>query len=149
MIFINNCSAFTNDEIIEMAKFAGNNFDDFRILSRDNSLKVYDTILKEEEYSSMNFYFVADACWINVYSRKEIRDQKYLPLPDEFYLNIPAYKIEKLSNGNIFVQLFEDGDGVEQEGIATKKAIEYYKEYLTKLGIWGHMKYTLNWREKN
>jgi hypothetical protein len=99
---------------------------------------------------SDNYFFAADTAWLNIYGNQEERSKRLLPLDDDFYLNIPADHVEKLENGSIMVILYNDPEA-DTDTIAKKiiEAEKYYEKELTKLGLWGKLKWSVDWREKN
>lgn len=105
--------------------------------------------INSKDYDPLGHFFAADTSWVNVYPPQSVRGKHYLNMPDEFYLNIPAYKVEKLANGSIFVMLYPDPEAnVNEATKATKQAIDYFKTRLLEFGIWGNVHWSPDWREK-
>jgi hypothetical protein len=141
-----------DEEILDLSKKLAFlfNFSTFSVKNLTKGVEVWRTLGKIDPsiYSATNFFYAASTSWINIYPPKNIRDTHYLSLPDEFYLNIPADHVEKLDNGSILVNVHKNFSADANEIIEkTKKIVNYYKDELTKVGVWGEIKWSPNWRE--
>jgi hypothetical protein len=126
-------------------------FTTFGVEDRTKSSNVVRQLHKinPEESSYANYYYAAGLFWIEIYPPIELRRKTYLPLPDSFYLNIPAYKVEKYEKNSIFVMETEDLDASVDEIVERdKRILHYYKEELSKLGLWGTVKWGVDWKDK-
>lgn len=121
----------------------------FAIKDLDMEREVFKRLLKQNDYySSSNFHFLASVSWINIYPSKSNRNKFYLPVDDSFYSKIPAYKTEKLKNDTFIVVLYKNlKDKPDIVWKITKSVIDYYRDFLTDLGIWNKVKWLPNWKE--
>jgi hypothetical protein len=103
--------------------------------------------LSAEDYDPLNYHYAARVGLINLYPAKEQRDLFFLPLPDDFYLHIPAKHIETSNKGSIIVVNYDKTASEIEITESVRKIIDYLRAELSKLSVWGEIKWTPKWRE--
>ena len=110
---------------------------------------LYKDMFNDSFLDTGDFNYAAAGYMISFYPPKPRRDKIYIPLPDSFYVNTPAEKVELLTNGYIGVYVTTDyEESLQDYAEKNLRVIAYYRNELEKLGLWRVVKWDgKNWRD--